>query len=453
MTNQSLSDLPYLAGDTCLRCGNKFKSGETCILVSPGKNIKHDQISMIICANCIIPDPDYDIEAARTLYFHGDGEPTWPFFYSPHPITGFLLFHKLVNGKIRVGLHRGYPEVWTKQGVATVGWVSYKNSGYSKDYGLFVSDVEHNPVPVPPGNIEKERVFLDLNHPRPEDPHLIYPPLVAPRSFYLSPSECFQRREMLAHILFKDATSLARRYETNTETFFLLSQVIARAPIFWWRDDLFKAAINGSEIFEGKFPKGRLLPEFQLWLPEHCFYSGTSLVSIDPIIESGRTATCIGIFIWDDKRNSGLHVSSWNYLHGAGRRDEIDYNIQIFDNEHTSGLDPVMAALEFMNLPIVRKEEAKPPRCERRRLEKEGKPSKETYSMIALRRTPPPNKSIPSNGEHHMDYNCQWMVSPHWRNQWYASLQEHKPIFIHPYLKGPEDKPLKSSRSIYGVIR
>lgn len=40
-------------------------------------------------------------------------------------------------------------------------------------------------------------------------------------------------------------------------------------------------------------------------------------------------------------------------------------------------------------------------------------------------------------------YRYQWIVQAHTRQQWYPSLETHLPILIGPYIKGPEDKPLK----------
>lgn len=54
----------------------------------------------------------------------------------------------------------------------------------------------------------------------------------------------------------------------------------------------------------------------------------------------------------------------------------------------------------------------------------------------------------------HRDYACQWIVRGHWRNQWYPSLGTHQPKWITPYVKGPDDKPLKTPRAnVFAVIR
>ena len=48
-------------------------------------------------------------------------------------------------------------------------------------------------------------------------------------------------------------------------------------------------------------------------------------------------------------------------------------------------------------------------------------------------------------------YRHRWLVLGHFRNQWYRSEQTHKVIWIAPYVKGPDDAPLKPT--VYKVSR
>lgn len=42
------------------------------------------------------------------------------------------------------------------------------------------------------------------------------------------------------------------------------------------------------------------------------------------------------------------------------------------------------------------------------------------------------------------EFNCQWVVDGHWRNQPFGPGRAQKRlVYIHPYVKGPKDKPLK----------
>lgn len=53
-----------------------------------------------------------------------------------------------------------------------------------------------------------------------------------------------------------------------------------------------------------------------------------------------------------------------------------------------------------------------------------------------------------------VDWNYQWLVRGHWRNQWYPKAQRNVPIYINPYLKGPDGKPMKTpAPTVFAVTR
>lgn len=71
--------------------------------------------------------------------------------------------------------------------------------------------------------------------------------------------------------------------------------------------------------------------------------------------------------------------------------------------------------------------------------------------VIQLRRTES-QPSLQKSGIEAVDWSCRWIVGGHWRNQPYKD--ERKLIYIMPYVKGPEDKPLKvPSQTVYSVSR
>jgi hypothetical protein len=71
--------------------------------------------------------------------------------------------------------------------------------------------------------------------------------------------------------------------------------------------------------------------------------------------------------------------------------------------------------------------------------------------VIQLRRRSP---ATTSGTAEQRDYSCRWLVRGHWRNQFYPSSKSHRPRFIPAYVKGPDDKPLKSTKSsIFAVVR
>lgn len=53
-----------------------------------------------------------------------------------------------------------------------------------------------------------------------------------------------------------------------------------------------------------------------------------------------------------------------------------------------------------------------------------------------------------------VEWSCQWLVRGHWRQQFFPSTGEHRPLWISPHIKGPNDKPLKAPTiTAYEVVR
>lgn len=46
-------------------------------------------------------------------------------------------------------------------------------------------------------------------------------------------------------------------------------------------------------------------------------------------------------------------------------------------------------------------------------------------------------------------YRHRWMVKGHWRQQWYPSLGMHRPVWVAPYVKGPEGAPLLTGEKVH----
>lgn len=72
--------------------------------------------------------------------------------------------------------------------------------------------------------------------------------------------------------------------------------------------------------------------------------------------------------------------------------------------------------------------------------------------VVNLRRAAPSTDSGNSEGKKR-DYQCQWVVHGHWRNQYYAKQKIHQPKWIDAYIKGPKDKPLKDATRVFAVNR
>lgn len=90
-----------------------------------------------------------------------------------------------------------------------------------------------------------------------------------------------------------------------------------------------------------------------------------------------------------------------------------------------------------------------PQRAARRRMTRAHLPVS-PITIINLRRV--------SGGEHEetgVDWQHRWVVRGHWRRQPYKENGEviHRYIYINPYLKGPEDKPLLHRDKVNALIR
>ena len=104
----------------------------------------------------------------------------------------------------------------------------------------------------------------------------------------------------------------------------------------------------------------------------------------------------------------------------------------------------------LMGETFISDETVAPDRSQRRRLENGGH-STDGVRVLSLRRSSA-RGSGPGDGEHH-EYHHRWIVRGHWRQQWYASRQEHRPRWIAPHLKGPDDKPLSGGERVYLLKR
>ncbi len=107
--------------------------------------------------------------------------------------------------------------------------------------------------------------------------------------------------------------------------------------------------------------------------------------------------------------------------------------------------------LQFLRSPYVMAQSIRPSRAVRRRAIREHLPEPEPVRVVVLRRR---GKGQVAEDSEAVNWSYRWLVTGHWRQQWYQSEKAHHPIWIAPYVKGPEDRPLKMpARPVYSVIR
>jgi hypothetical protein len=117
----------------------------------------------------------------------------------------------------------------------------------------------------------------------------------------------------------------------------------------------------------------------------------------------------------------------------------------------------VASGLAFLKQGVLVSERAQIERHARKRLAGAGFPHEPLVRVIELRRREGILHSDPKPGSGDrgpVDWSCQWIVRGHWRQQFYPTKHANQPIWITPYVKGPEDKPLKAPRAaVFAVIR
>lgn len=135
------------------------------------------------------------------------------------------------------------------------------------------------------------------------------------------------------------------------------------------------------------------------------------------------------------------------------KRDALELGYARFD-EPASMQDFLrffVAMLLWIDQEILTTRNAELDRHARKRLLKVAPEQATDIKVVELRR-----RHQESHGEAHGDgveWTCQWVVRGHWRQQYYPSTGERRPKWILPYVKGPEEMPLKVPRSEVFVVR
>ena len=80
------------------------------------------------------------------------------------------------------------------------------------------------------------------------------------------------------------------------------------------------------------------------------------------------------------------------------------------------------------------------------------KPLSDKIRPVTLRRV---ERRTGEGEQRNVEWNCQWPVRGHWRNQPYgpAGQKHYHPKYIASYIKGPEDKPLRNPERLFAVVR
>lgn len=116
--------------------------------------------------------------------------------------------------------------------------------------------------------------------------------------------------------------------------------------------------------------------------------------------------------------------------------------------------DLFVAALLVMNQKVTGISGLSADRAVRRRAERAGLTIPNSINIVTLRRLADRGKIFPDEEEERdANWSHRWWVRGHWRYQYYPSRGTHEWIYIDPYIKGPENKPIVPKPDVFFLER
>lgn len=227
---------------------------------------------------------------------------------------------------------------------------------------------------------------------------------------------------------------------------------LRRGTWIWVSDDMANLAKHSA----ASLPAFVLKPEDLPW-PEALIVSGAPLFEVK---DAGTTGWCHGLS-WM-ATSSGVAVcaisrpeaapalripamgTTWQYGHPLMEEGDDP----CFETAHRT----LAAIWVLLRQRLAVATPAQASRPARRRIGRAmPERSLDDVAVITLRR---PAQDASEAPEHRsVEWNHRWLVDGHWRQQWYPSLDDHRPVWIAPYVKGPEDKPLVAKARVYSWER
>lgn len=152
-----------------------------------------------------------------------------------------------------------------------------------------------------------------------------------------------------------------------------------------------------------------------------------------------------------------LHFDYWRFGDTAGRdRDDLEPPLDAAWHGAVLRRKMLAAFWTLSQQELAHTSEVRPPRPALKRFARATQKKREDIepiTIVTLRRMRNRSEEEHEGEGHPQPWSHRWIVSGHWRNQYYPSLGEHRYIWIHPYIKGPDDKPFVPKRKVYQWIR
>jgi hypothetical protein len=140
-----------------------------------------------------------------------------------------------------------------------------------------------------------------------------------------------------------------------------------------------------------------------------------------------------------------------------GRWKKLDYGL-IGADAYCAAVDGLarfmLAGLAWMKQKVAIVSGGNVERHRRKEFKKRFNRDLDSVRVISLRKAERPEHEK-REGESQREYHFRWVVTGHWRNQSCGpNHADHRLTYILPYMKGPDDAPLKESkRKVYTIDR
>lgn len=266
----------------------------------------------------------------------------------------------------------------------------------------------------------------------------------------MTPSEALILRTQIV-----DRMSRQRRPHIKLEL-----AVMRDAPLFIWRDDLARSALRAMASLPSLVTiTPELLPtESGLYLFPHDMNFPGCPQRLSGLLWAKPWPSASHFAIWAYARENVIPTRYWMLTVGLRSDHELDGRWE--GVQEGADFDPVKASEAARRYLLaswlwlqqkVMIPEAITVNSQSRKLAERAHVTS-LVSVITLRKGE--NTHHDDVSTRSRDYSCQWLVRGHWRQQYYASTAEHRPLWIEPYVKGPEEKPLKPpSHTVFAVTR
>lgn len=240
---------------------------------------------------------------------------------------------------------------------------------------------------------------------------------------------------------------------------------LRQASVVLWDRNIWMASQRGKEAFANPSVVSPVNTAPQLWLFRGAYEAEDSRELLEAFEGYGDEAprSLIGFLIINCTVLAGWRQGIAAFLVGFQKRNfgirAYPYDPLLRNETYTPSDDlprppcpHILAGLRFMEMEFVGRERQTLPRHIRRAAELKRRPTLPEINVVQIRRTYRDARPGGGANDAGREWSCSWLVSGHWRNQWYPSKAGWAPKYIMPYAKGDPDKPLRAPKGTVYVV-